>query len=235
LILDMNGCTPGFALGSGYLCGARTDSNTPFGDGLVLSSSMLVVALICVPFCMKNLDDNVVLQYIAICGLVVMSSIWIFLLTSEPTFPTPLPVATSSQSRLLGTVLFNFAFTSALPSWVNEKRPGVSISTSFTMTMVFVVGIYSVIGVVGGMAYKPFYETDQDLFSKLNAGGSKLGKVTVTAYPMLQNFTSIPVFSILIRYNLLQSGLSFPTTVLGPRISPIVIAPAEPRRKKLGY
>merc|ERR1712087_698349 len=76
------------------------------------------------------------------------------------------------------------------------------------MGMGYVVIIYTVVGIVGGMAYKPFYTTDENLFSKLNAGGSKLGQATVTAYPMLQNFTSIPVFSILIRYNLLQSGFA---------------------------
>jgi len=115
---------------------------------------------------------------------------------------------TWSQGPLIGTVLFNFAFTSTLPSWVNEKRPEVSVAASFGITMVYVVVTYTVVGVIGGMAYKPFYTTDENLFSKLNAGGSRLGQATVTAYPMLQNFTSIPVFSIMIRYNLLQSGLS---------------------------
>merc|ERR1712061_683971 len=72
--------------------------------------------------------------------------------------------------------------------------------------MMYVLVIYSVVGILGGMAFLPFYTTDENLFSKINAGGSRLGQATVTAYPMLQNFTSIPVFSILIRYNLIQSG-----------------------------
>ncbi|CAK0875004.1 unnamed protein product [Prorocentrum cordatum] len=137
-----------------------------------------------------------------------MSVVWVAILVSEPDFPTLLPAMTTMQGGLIGTVLFNFAFTSALPSWVNEKRPEVSVFASFALTMGYVLVVYTVIGIVGGMAYKPFYTTDENLFSKLNAGGSKLGRVTVTAYPMLQNFTSIPVFSILTRYNLVQSGLS---------------------------
>merc|ERR1712087_564819 len=82
------------------------------------------------------------------------------------------------------------------------------------MGMGYVVVIYSVVGIIGGMAYKPFYMTDENLFSKLNAGGSRLGQATVTAYPMLQNFTSIPVFSILIRYNLIQSGVDSSTAFM---------------------
>lgn len=208
VMMNINGCSPGLGLAPlGYVCGKRTDSVTPFGDQMVLSSSMLIVGLVCAPFAMKNLDDNVILQYLAIAGLCVMSVIWVWLLVSEPAFPQPLPTMTSAQGGLIGTVLFNFAFTSTLPSWVNEKRNDVSIGASFGITMVFVVGCYTVIGILGGMAFKPFYTTDENLFSKLNAGGSKLGQATVTAYPMLQNFTSIPVFSILIRYNLIQSGL----------------------------
>ena len=69
----------------------------------------LAVALICAPFAVKNLDDNVILQYLAVVGLAVMSVIWIALLLKEPAFPHPLPVVTSSQSSLIGTVLFNFA------------------------------------------------------------------------------------------------------------------------------
>jgi len=36
----------------------------------------LAVALICAPFAVKNLDDNVILQYLAVIGLVVMATPW---------------------------------------------------------------------------------------------------------------------------------------------------------------
>jgi len=225
VILNLNGCSPGLDLGAmAYVCGTRTDSVTPFGDINVLSSSMIIVGVICTPFAMKNLDDNVVLQYIAIAGLSVMAVIWVWILVSEPAFPTPLPMVTAKQGGLIGTVLFNFAFTSALPSWVNEKGKNVSIKASFGITMGYVVIIYTVIAIIGGMAYKPFYMTDENLFSKLNAGGSKLGRATVTAYPMLQNFTSIPVFSIMIRYNLMQSGVSSANAILTAVALPWVLS-----------
>merc|ERR1719263_368189 len=76
------------------------------------------------------------------------------------------------------------------------------------------------------MAYKPFYMTDENLFSKLNSGGSKLGQATVSAYPMLQNFTSIPVCCILIRYNLIQSGASSTTAFMIAIVLPFVLSVA---------
>lgn len=236
IMLNVYGCAPGIQLGLGvkYVCGTRKDSATPFGDSLVLSSSMLAVALICAPFAVRNLDDNVILQYLAVIGLSVMSVIWISLLVAEPTFPSPLPVATTAQSSLVGTVLFNFAFTSTLPSWVNEKKAEVSVGATFWTVMGYVVVTYTVIGVVGGMAYPPFYTTDENLFSKLNAGGSRLGQATVAAYPMLQNVTSIPVLAILIRSNLIQGGLDSVTSTfiaVGlPWLSTQVVA-STPSRK----
>eukprot|EP00439_Symbiodinium_sp_Y106_P053240 s188_g7.t1 len=205
IMLNVYGCAPGIQLGLGvkYVCGTRKDSATPFGDSLVLSSSMLAVALICAPFAVRNLDDNVILQYLAVIGLSVMSVIWISLLVAEPTFPSPLPVATTAQSSLVGhsamcgmqgTVLFNFAFTSTLPSWVNEKKAEVSVGATFWTVMGYVVVTYTVIGIVGGL------------------GGSRLGQATVAAYPMLQNVTSIPVLAILIRSNLIQGGLDSVTS-----------------------
>eukprot|EP00927_Polykrikos_kofoidii_P042239 TRINITY_DN3609_c0_g1_i5.p1 TRINITY_DN3609_c0_g1~~TRINITY_DN3609_c0_g1_i5.p1 ORF type:complete len:526 (+),score=75.76 TRINITY_DN3609_c0_g1_i5:124-1701(+) len=209
IILNVHGCAPGLVIGHGlrYVCGAATDSVTPFDDSLVLSSSMVLVVVISVPFALRDLDGSIGLQIFAISGLCVLVGIWIILLVNEPDFPTVLPLATTSQSALIGTVLFNFSFISTLPSWVNEKRPDVSIIATFGAAMLFVVVVYSLIGIVGGMAFAPFFETHENLFSKLNASGSTLGRATVSFYPMLQNFTSIPVNAILIRYNMIQSGL----------------------------
>lgn len=209
LIMNWHGCAPGIAFLPRFelACGSAKDSSTPFGDRTVLSSSMFIVGLISVPFAVQNLDDNVVLQYLAILGLVVMACVWVAVLTHQPDFPTSLPAVTPALGGLVGTILFNFAFASSLPSWVSEKKPGVSVSKSFGFSLGFVVALYTLIGIVGGLAFKPFYSTDENLFSKLNASGSMLGRATVTAYPALQNFTSIPVLSILIRYNLIQAGL----------------------------
>eukprot|EP00927_Polykrikos_kofoidii_P060257 TRINITY_DN5527_c0_g7_i1.p1 TRINITY_DN5527_c0_g7~~TRINITY_DN5527_c0_g7_i1.p1 ORF type:complete len:729 (+),score=94.57 TRINITY_DN5527_c0_g7_i1:328-2187(+) len=209
ILLNVNGCAPGLDIGNGlrYVCGSKTDSVTPFGDSFVLSSSMLIAAVVCVPFAIKDLDGNIVLQKFAVVGLCVMALIWVIVLVEEPAFPTPLPLATTSQRSLIGTVLFNFSFIATVPSWVNEKRPDVSVAETFGATMVYVVLVYSIIGIMGGLAFAPFFQTDENLFSKLNASGSMMGQATVWCYPMLQNFTSIPIQAILIRHNLTRSGI----------------------------
>ena len=45
----------------------------------MISKAIIVnsfLALICAPFAVKNLDDNVILQYLAVIGLVVMAAPW---------------------------------------------------------------------------------------------------------------------------------------------------------------
>eukprot|EP00930_Biecheleria_cincta_P056438 TRINITY_DN42569_c0_g1_i1.p1 TRINITY_DN42569_c0_g1~~TRINITY_DN42569_c0_g1_i1.p1 ORF type:complete len:449 (+),score=62.94 TRINITY_DN42569_c0_g1_i1:83-1348(+) len=212
VILDAFGCAPGLILSQGFVCGSVKNSVTPFGDVTVLSSSMLLIVAVCIPLAMQNLDDNVLLQWIAIIGFTAMAVFWLWFLASRDEFPQPVAVMTCSQGSLWGTVLFNFAFMSALPSWLNEKRPEVPVGRSFAVALGYVVVVYSAIGIVGAMAFHPYFSTDQNLFSKLNESGSQIARLTVAAYPILQNFTSIPVLAIFIRYNLQSFGL-------GPRSS----------------
>eukprot|EP00747_Dinoflagellata_sp_TGD_P166646 gnl/TRDRNA2_/TRDRNA2_189760_c0_seq1.p1 gnl/TRDRNA2_/TRDRNA2_189760_c0~~gnl/TRDRNA2_/TRDRNA2_189760_c0_seq1.p1 ORF type:complete len:443 (+),score=68.10 gnl/TRDRNA2_/TRDRNA2_189760_c0_seq1:84-1412(+) len=222
VFMDVFGCAYGLKLGPlEWVCGTDDDSATPFGDEIyVFSLAMVVTAIVCAPFSLKNLDDNIILQIIAVGGLSVLAVVWICVLTSRPEFPTSLPVATERQASLIGTLLFNFAFISTLPSWINEKKPQVSTGATFGITLSYVVLVYATIGIVGGLAFEPYWRSDKNLFSKLYHGKNQLGTASVLIYPILQNFTSIPVFSILIRYNVVQSGLlshrwsSFVSTVL---------------------
>mmetsp|Transcript_565 Transcript_565/g.1777 ORF Transcript_565/g.1777 Transcript_565/m.1777 type:complete len:479 (-) Transcript_565:15-1451(-) len=207
--LDVFGCAYGLELWPtpGAVCGTHLDSSTPFGHAAVLSCAFAAVALVCAPLAMLNLDDNIVLQWVAIVGLCVLAAVWVAFLAREPGFPRRLPAATSSADgwqRLFGVLVFNFALMSALPSWANEKKPEVSVVWSLVLSMGYVVVLYSIIGIVGGLALQNF--NDGNLFSKLNESGSTLNRLTVTAYPILQNFTSIPVFSIVIKYNLTRLG-----------------------------
>eukprot|EP00929_Paragymnodinium_shiwhaense_P057099 TRINITY_DN28571_c0_g1_i1.p1 TRINITY_DN28571_c0_g1~~TRINITY_DN28571_c0_g1_i1.p1 ORF type:complete len:409 (-),score=33.81 TRINITY_DN28571_c0_g1_i1:137-1363(-) len=227
-IADAFGCAPGLQLLPSpgvLLCGNSQDSSTPFGNAeglVVLPASFAIVALVCLPFAVRNLDDNVMLQGFAVGGLTFIAVAWLALFCNRlnTRSATSLQAIGISQEGLLGALLFNFAFMSTLPSWANEKMPGVSVSCVFLMTMVYVVVLYSAIGIVGALAYAPYYHTDQTLFSKLSASGSAVGMASVVAYPILQNFTSIPVLSIMLRYNLMQtavpSGLASFLAILVP-------------------
>merc|ERR1719215_2378498 len=56
------------------------------------------------------------------------------------------------------------------------------------------------------MAFESFYETDDNLFSKLSSSGYWWTRITVSTFPVLRNLTVIPVLMSMMRCNLLSSG-----------------------------
>jgi len=157
-----------------------------------------------------DLDDNISLQFVATIGLCCLAVVWISFLIQQPGFPLVDHLRTSTASpdawaSLFGVLLFNLSLMSALPSWDNEKRRDVSELQALVLSMGFVATLYTLIGVVGALAFADFGSSG-NLFSKLNASGSFVAQSTVSVYPVLQNLTSIPVFCIFMKYNMMQLG-----------------------------
>merc|ERR1719444_783630 len=59
-----------------------------------------------------------------------------------------------SQAAWLGTILFNFGFVTTVPSWVNEKRPSVSVNRTLWMSTTGCVAVFFAVGITGAMAYR---------------------------------------------------------------------------------
>lgn len=141
-----------------------------------------------------------------------MSILWIVIFMQQPTWDTDnVPWSTSNLSTLVGVILFNYGYIVTLPSWANEKKPGVSTTNTLIVSLGFMLVVFYIVGIFGGMAYKPYYHSDRDIFDMLqNSAGSLslTAKITVYLEPIIQNVTSIPIFSIVIRYNLLDAGFS---------------------------
>ena len=66
--------------------------------------------------------------------------------------------------------------------------------------------IFVLLGLFGGMAF-PKFQNGQTILVILYGLGSKLAKITFFLFPACVNLTSIPVFSIMQRYNLVESGV----------------------------
>jgi len=213
--LGMFGCAYGVGVYPhfGGACGTDTKSDTPFGDDVVLPLSFLAIGMLCAPMAWVNLDDNVILQWIAVIGFFGLCALWCWCMASSPRFPhgADLPVSTTSVSswwNLFGVSLFNFALAPTLPSWVNEKAPEVPAFPAIVTSLCIVIVLYTLIGIVGALAYDDW--SHGNLFTKFSQSKSPLLQATVDIYPIIQNLTTIPVLSILIKYNLLQLGWTGP-------------------------
>jgi len=81
--------------------------------------------------------------------------------------------------------------------------------------------VFILVGMMGGMAFRPFYTTTGDMLSKLNNFKvapsitnptlieffETLGPVSCYFYPIIQCLTGIPVFCTVIRYNLINTHI----------------------------
>lgn len=134
--------------------------------------------------------------------------IWIALFVGQGLDATRVPVIGDNFTQVLGVIVFNFAAITSVPSWVNEKKESVSIERSFMLAFPVAVGMFVVLGLMGGLAFAPSqFENGQTILSAVFGLNTKIAKVTFFLFPACVNLTSIPVFSIMQRYNLVESGL----------------------------
>ena len=54
--------------------------------------------------------------------------------------------------KVFGVVFFNFQFVTTIPSWLNEKKPGVSVNSSIWWSVVISVLFYIGLGYLGAVA-----------------------------------------------------------------------------------
>lgn len=106
---------------------------------------------------------------------------------------------------MLGVILFNFGLVMAIPAWLAEKKETVSVGKVVYGSTALSVLLYIGVGLLGALAIP-------------NVNANMLAPMTTGAYgPYLQVGASvfaffiigldIPLFSVLTRYNLVNSGL----------------------------
>ncbi len=124
----------------------------PWGCHLMLSAGFLLTLVMAVPAGYFNLDDNMIIQVIAFTLTVAIWVFWFVVCFYAPSINTwSIPAIVDnpvygSQSAVLGTILFNFGFVTTIPSWVNEKKPSVSVNKVVWTSTVVCVAIFFLIG-----------------------------------------------------------------------------------------
>jgi hypothetical protein len=184
-----------------------TQSDSPFGNAYVISIGYGIVMASMTPMAYLNLDDNIWAQ---IAGIVLLSScifIWMAQWISDGLHSERLPTSnTDGFPMVLSTVIFNYGFVATVPSWLNEKGPRVNVVSANVVAVVFATFLYMVLGVFGGLGL-PLGSPDVQSAIEGSHSAWTVSKVATYIFPIANLMSSIPVFAILIRYNLMNSGI----------------------------
>ena len=194
-------------------------TNSPFGDAYILTMGYSVVLLLCIPLGMLNLDDNIGMQVGGMVLTVVCVVVWLCDFTGRGLHAANMPALPPNYDAyptLLSTVLFNYGFVATIPSWLNEKAHKVQVAPTVWWAVLFATAQFLLVSVPAALAVANL-PGSCSLLAVINgtcnvpdANGVPLApfwevsKIMVFIFPIANILTSIPVFSIIIRYNMLQ-------------------------------
>ena len=186
-------------------CASSSTGFSVFPDGTYpISAGYAVAALVTVPFGFFPLEDNIKFQIFSCAVMMLCVVFWVIDFSLIGLEASRVPVVGSSFKGLIGCALFNYCVAFSLPSWNNERLEDISVLKS----MATAIGIASImmflIGMFGGTAFTPYYFTTKNLMDQIDEANRPLSIAAMYLFSLANNITSIPVFSICIRYCLIE-------------------------------
>jgi amino acid permease len=113
-----------------------------------------------------------------------------------------------SWDSMLGVILFNFALVMAIPAWLSEKKPSVSVSKVVYGSTILSTVLYILVGLLGAMAIP---NINANALAPMVSGAFGPGlRMGASLFAFFIVGLDIPLFSVLTRYNLTNSGLCSP-------------------------
>jgi len=208
----MYGGNEGTDQGSIWRCITQNSgADSTFGDSYIISLGFLVVMGVTVPLGYLNLEDNIWVQVVGFLGLVACIVTWTyqFVFVSGINYDLMPPFYLQGLGPVIPTVAFNWAFITTLPSWLNEKGKGVSVHRANWVAISIGLVMFLILGILGGLSID--FSSGEDLLAALNDPGTpnvmQVSKIMTFIFAPCSLLTGIPVYSIIIRYNLLENHI----------------------------
>ncbi|KAF9968621.1 hypothetical protein BGZ70_001357 [Mortierella alpina] len=191
----------------GLICATeQLASASPFSGVMIMSTGALVAMILIIPLCLMNLSENIWLQMGSCLLILVIMVQWVVMFFIHGIEPARVPAVGSDISQTFGSILFNYAFITAIPSWANAKQPKVSAHKTVGTSVTTMTCLFVLVSILGGMAYD--IPANSTLVQAISSApdSSILSKIAGYTFPIAALITSIPVNMIVVRYNLIQSG-----------------------------
>ncbi|KAF9576857.1 hypothetical protein EC968_003364 [Mortierella alpina] len=190
-----------------FVCvSAQLHSASPFSGVMLMTAGVLLALVMILPLGLLKLSENIWLQLASFILMIVIVIQWIVTFFMHGLDTTLVPAVGSDIGQTFGTILFNYAFITTVPSWANAKQPSVSIHKTVGWSVTITTTIYLMVAIVGGMAFP--IQSDSSLIQAISSSpnATTLSLIAGYTFPIAALITSVPINIIVIRYNLIQSG-----------------------------
>ncbi|RIB15126.1 hypothetical protein C2G38_2320488 [Gigaspora rosea] len=210
LIISLFGKTCGIGIypTSGFYCVTTQSSiGSPFGSAYVLMTIGYFIALVMViPLGILELVDNIVVQIVSFVTLILIIISWIITFIIHGLSIDLVPFIGNDQSQVIGTVLYNYAFITTVPTWIHETGRNVPIRKVVWISIFISTIMYVSLGVLGGMAYP--MDSKSNILAVIDHSNQRtvISLITTYLFPIAALVTSIPVFTIIVRLNLMNNN-----------------------------
>eukprot|EP01121_Diplochlamys_sp_Union-15-3_P021941 TRINITY_DN916_c0_g1_i2.p1 TRINITY_DN916_c0_g1~~TRINITY_DN916_c0_g1_i2.p1 ORF type:complete len:401 (+),score=32.44 TRINITY_DN916_c0_g1_i2:45-1247(+) len=192
-------------------------SATPFDNSqYVVSLGYIICMTICIPFGWLNLEENMWFQWFSFVALVLTYGEFIiqfFLLDWHSDYCPMFGNGLEGQAQVLGIIVFSYAFVITVPSWVNEKKRNISVNPPIWLSTTLCAFLKFSVGFFGALSYRNPSNIPNILtvMTQTTTGSFRIvTKISVYLFNFGTIVPGIPVFSILIRYNLITGGICGP-------------------------
>ncbi|KAJ3240692.1 hypothetical protein HDU78_002183 [Chytriomyces hyalinus] len=179
---------------------------SPFGDTYMLfTAGYLTIASLVVPMCYFPLTEFVWVQTVTFSLTIVIFIEWISVAIMEGfnSHNVPMVGDVSGYAGLVGVVMLNFAFVQTIPSWVNVRRPDVSIQGSIWTATSAGLATFLMTGLLPALAYT--IPDNSNLISVMTITGGTVSKVFGYLFSIAVLMASIPVLLFIVQSNLEQN------------------------------
>mmetsp|Transcript_8843 Transcript_8843/g.13019 ORF Transcript_8843/g.13019 Transcript_8843/m.13019 type:complete len:488 (-) Transcript_8843:375-1838(-) len=188
----------------------NVDACVPFvdtGSSKILTLGYVLCALMFIPIGRLSLEGNMFWQEISFVLMLFCCAQFVYEFCTEGfDFPQNMPLWSENINwqNLIGVTLFNYAIVVAIPSWLYEKSPDVGVSEAITYSCSISSIMYIVVGAFGALSIS---DVPPNVLSVLSSG--EMGSMANFCSSMFTFFSiglGIPLFSVLMRLNLVGSG-----------------------------
>ncbi|KAF9403514.1 hypothetical protein BGX21_003330 [Mortierella sp. AD011] len=181
-------------------------SSSPFSGVMIMSYGTIIAVVAIVPRCLMNLNDNIWVQAVSCIVILLVFVQWIVTIFQHEIVPSRVPPVGKDMSQTFSSILFNFGYVTTIPSLANAKRTEVSIQKTVGTSVSLMTFLFTMVSILGAMAFE--IPSDSSLIQAINSspGATTLSKIAGFVFPIAALVTSIPVNTIVLRYNLIRSG-----------------------------